>query len=265
MADQTSPAPAVAFFDVDGTLTCRDFNTGLRVEPRPRVQAAIRSFVARGNVAVVSSGRCMDGLVDLLDLPFSGFVTLDGAHVILDGRVVADQSIPDGLFRRTVEEVRRVGMEVLLEGPYGACVVTSPIGVVADLGLPELEDYEAAGGRAVFGKIDFDETSMIAYERSDFLRRAYEYLNVGDGYHELVLPGTSKGAGARALIAELPFVPSRTYAFGDSENDLPLLDMVDVAVVMGNARDVVKRHADYVTDDVRQDGVATAMEHLGLA
>ena len=262
MADKT--APVVAFFDVDGTLTCREFNTGLRVVPTARVQAAIRAFVDAGNVAVISSGRCMDGLVDLFDLPFSGFVTLDGAHVIKDGRVILDHSIPDELFQQTIAEVRRVGMEALLEGQHGACVVTSPIGELANLGLPSLDDYVAAGYPPVFSKIDFDETSMAAYEKSDFLRETFEYLNVGDGYHELVMPGTSKAAGAQALLAELPFVPSRTFAFGDSENDLSLLDAVDVAVVMGNARDVVKEHADYVTGSVKEDGVATALEHFGL-
>ena len=262
MAEKTTPV--VAFFDVDGTLTCREFNNGLRVVPTPRVQRAIRAFVDAGNVAVISSGRCMDGLVDLLDLPFSGFVTLDGTHVIKDGRVIYDRSIPDELFRQSVAEIRRVGMEALLEGPYGACVVTSPIGELAKLGLLELDDYVAAGNKTVFSKIDFDQTSMAAYEKSDFLHQTYDYLNVGDGYHELVMPGTGKGTGARALLAELPFVPSRTFAFGDSENDLSLLDAVDVAVVMGNARDVVKKHADYVTDSVKDDGVATAMEHFGL-
>ena len=33
---------------------------------------------------------------------------------------------------------------------------------------------------------------------------------------------------------------------------------------MGNARDNVKAHADYVTDVVTEDGVATALEHFGL-
>lgn len=33
---------------------------------------------------------------------------------------------------------------------------------------------------------------------------------------------------------------------------------------MGNARDNVKVYADYVTDVVTEDGVATALEHFGL-
>ncbi|MDO4429575.1 MAG: HAD hydrolase family protein [Atopobiaceae bacterium] len=45
--------PVVAFFDVDGTLTSREFNDGLHVVPAAGVQEAIRAFVAAGNVAVV--------------------------------------------------------------------------------------------------------------------------------------------------------------------------------------------------------------------
>ena len=56
----------------------------------------------------------------------------------------------------------------------------------------------------------------------------------------------------------------RTYAFGDSENDLPMLRAVDVPVAMGNALPRVKAMAAYVTDRVEQDGVATGLAHLGL-
>ena len=93
---------------------------------------------------------------------------------------------------------------------------------------------------------------------------AYAYLNVGDGNHELTIPGTSKGVGGRALLDALPFSPARVFAFGDSENDLEILRLADVAVVMGNAHENVKAHAVYVTDDVRDDGVVTALRHFGL-
>ena len=127
-----------------------------------------------------------------------------------------------------------------------------------------IEDYEAAGGRMEFGKIDFNDSSLAACRSSEFLMSRYHYMNVGDGYHELAILGTSKGIGGRAFIDALPFAPSRVYAFGDSENDLAILAEADVAVVMGNARDNVKAHADYVTDVVTEDGVATALEHFGL-
>lgn len=255
----------VAFFDVDGTLTSREFNEGLHIVPTAAVQEAIRAFVDAGNVAVVCSGRSILNLGDLFHLPFGGFVTLDGTHVILDGEVIYDRTIDRDTMRRTVEEMHRVGMTALVEGTYGN-VLVSPDADCEDYGpgIPLIEDYERAGGRMDFGKIDFTDESLAAFRSSAYLQEVYTYLNVGDGNHELAIPGTSKGVGGRAFLDALGFSPSRVYAFGDSENDVEILRLADVAVVMGNAREPVKAHADYVTDDVRDDGVVTALRHFGL-
>jgi Cof subfamily protein (haloacid dehalogenase superfamily) len=256
--------PVVAFFDVDGTLTDRGNDDGYEVMPTARVQEAIHAFVEQGNVAVVCTGRSILGVRGLRDMPFSGFVTLNGTHVILGDQVILNHVIHADMLSRTLEEMRRVGMEALIEGTYGNVLVSGVSSDMEQMRMPRIEDYERAGGRMEFGKIDFMDSSMDAYRASEFLTSCYTYFNVGDGYHELSIPGTSKGIGGRALIDALPFEPSRVYAFGDSENDLGILAEADVAVVMENASDVVKRHADYVTDHVHDDGVVTALEHFGL-
>lgn len=260
--------PVVAFFDVDGTLTYRDPVTGPTNIPTPRVQDAIRRFVDAGNVAVVCTGRDLGGIQELLGcLPFAGAVTMDGSRVICDGKVVFERTMPEAAWEKTLAEIRRVGMETLVSGPYGCVIVshdhTSPFCQMMSH-LPFYEDYVAAGKPLEFCKLDFDETSLAACQSSDYLMGNFTYLNVADGYHELVIPGTSKGQGARRFIEALSFEPARFYAFGDSENDLSILDEADVSVVMGNATDKVKAHADYVCDRVDQDGVASALEHLGL-
>lgn len=263
------PNPVVAFFDVDGTLTYRDPVTGPTDVPTPRVADAIRQFVEAGNIAAVCTGRSVLGIQNLLGTGlFAGAVTLDGTHVFYGDKVVYDRTIKPGFFAQTVAEIRRVGMEALVEGTYGNVIVAGDA-ACSELrealpGIQMIEDYEAAGGRMEFGKIDFSDSSLEACRSSEFLMSHYHYMNVGDGYHELAILGTSKGIGGRAFIDALPFAPSRVFAFGDSENDLAILAEADVAVVMGNARENVKAHADYVTDVVTEDGVATALEHFGL-
>ncbi len=261
--------PVVAFFDVDGTLTCRDPVTGPTDVPTARVRDAIRRFVDAGNLAVVCTGRSVLGIQNLMaSCPFAGAVTLDGTHVLCGEKVVYDRVIAPDVFERTVAEMRHIGMEALIEGTYGCVTVTGDRPnpefrrVMAD--MESLEDYAARGGLMEFGKIDFTDESLEVCRASDYLMATYDYLNVGDSYHELAIPGTSKGVGARAFIDALPFTPSRFFAFGDSENDLAVLEEADVAVVMGNARDNVKARADYVTDTAADDGVATALEHFGL-
>ena len=55
-----------------------------------------------------------------------------------------------------------------------------------------------------------------------------------------------------------------TIAFGDGENDIPMLEIAGIGVAMGNAKQLVKDSADYVTLSVHEDGVSAALRHFGL-
>lgn len=262
----SNQAPVVAFFDVDGTLTWPKRNVGFRVFPSERVCSAIRAFVAAGNFAALSTGRGTGILGPLAELPFAGHVTLAGARAELDGRVVYEHMIAPEAVERAIEEMERVGMEAFLEGAFGPVRVGGRPGVPGDpfADVPTIDEHRAAGGPMEFGKIDFIAESLDALRQSAYLQEAFALVRTDGNNYELSAPGTSKARGARALLDALPFEPSRIYAFGDSGNDLDILGMADVAVAMGNASDEVKAIADYVTDDVCDDGVATALERLGL-
>ena len=54
------------------------------------------------------------------------------------------------------------------------------------------------------------------------------------------------------------------WAFGDSENDIELLQAAGTGVAVGNAMEETKQAADYVTDDIWHDGIYKACEALGL-
>ena len=60
------------------------------------------------------------------------------------------------------------------------------------------------------------------------------------------------------------FTPNEAMAFGDGENDIPMLTHVGIGVAMGNASDAVKACANYVTTSVEEDGVVRALEHFGF-
>lgn len=262
---------AVAFFDVDGTLVYRDPENGPGTVPSPRVCAAIRAFAEAGGVPVIASGRAMPGLAQLFDLlPFRGCVSLDGAYVMLDGEVILDRHFERSLLERTVAEMLDCGMAAFFEGTEG-CVELSPSGKsLYEWGetASSLEEMAHANPGLRFGKIDFVDAAMPAYRRSAFLQHEFGYYNVGDGCHELAMPGVNKGSGARALIealyAHAGVEHVRTYAFGDSENDLAMFGAVDVSIAMGQAVPHVRNRADYVADTCANDGVAIALKHLGL-
>lgn len=71
----------------------------------------------------------------------------------------------------------------------------------------------------------------------------------------------SKGNAVRRL-AEIrgDIVPERTIAFGDSLNDISLLNYTPHSVAMGNAREEVKRCAAYICCPNTEDGWARFVE-----
>lgn len=271
MSGLTDKGPVIAFFDVDGTLVCRDPVTGPGDFPTGRVARALEAFAGRGGIPILSTGRARVGIDRLLDnLPFRGYVSLDGTHVVLDGKVILDRCFPADVLEHTVNEMIRIGMPAFFEGTELCLELNASGESLYNWGsvARDLEEMRAAKPDLRFAKVDFADEAYDAYRRSDFLMTELGYYNVGEGCHELVLPDVSKGAGARALIDELMLqlgmAPARVFAFGDSENDLSLFEAVDVSAAMGQAAPHVQDVADYIAAPCAEDGVAQAMEHFGL-
>ena len=51
---------------------------------------------------------------------------------------------------------------------------------------------------------------------------------------------------------------------GDSENDIDMLEYCEIGVAVGNAKDSVKQAADYISDDIDEDGLYNAVKHFNL-
>lgn len=72
--------------------------------------------------------------------------------------------------------------------------------------------------------------------------------------------GASKGEALRRLAGRIGIVPERTLAFGDSLNDISMLNFTPHSVAVGNAREEVRAAAAYVCLPNTQDGLARFVE-----
>ena len=79
---------------------------------------------------------------------------------------------------------------------------------------------------------------------------------------EINRKGISKGNGLRQLCKRLNINLEETIAFGDSENDLPLFEIVGYSVAMGNGSNKAKEKANFVTKDIDEDGIAFALNKI---
>ncbi len=55
-----------------------------------------------------------------------------------------------------------------------------------------------------------------------------------------------------------------TISFGDAKVDLSMFECCDFNVAMGNGGPEIKEAADYITNDVNEDGLYNAFKYLKL-
>jgi Cof subfamily protein (haloacid dehalogenase superfamily) len=77
---------------------------------------------------------------------------------------------------------------------------------------------------------------------------------------EFASPEVTKGSGLAFLAEHLGFAQEHTVAFGDGENDLPMLEWAAYGVAVENAHEHVLAVADLVCPPVTEEGVAQVIE-----
>ena len=73
---------------------------------------------------------------------------------------------------------------------------------------------------------------------------------------------TSKAHALQALLDEWQMTSKQVMAFGDSENDLGMIQLAGIGVAMANGMEEVKQAADLLAESNEEDGVAKIIEQL---
>lgn len=76
--------------------------------------------------------------------------------------------------------------------------------------------------------------------------------------------GNSKGEGIKKMLQATNLSGTKTYAFGDGMNDMPMFKSVDCGIAMGNAIDELKEIASMVTDTNENLGIVKGLQSVGL-
>ena len=81
-------------------------------------------------------------------------------------------------------------------------------------------------------------------------------------YIEVLPKGIAKGNAVKILAEHLGIKQEDIMAIGDQENDLSMITYAGIGVAMGNATDLVKNTANYVTFTNNENGVSKAIKNF---
>lgn len=79
---------------------------------------------------------------------------------------------------------------------------------------------------------------------------------------EVTAKGVTKALGLQVLCEHLSLTPQQIIAIGDSGNDFEMLELAGYSIVMGNADENIRKIADKIAPDVKDDGLATVLREL---
>ena len=272
--------PKLIFLDIDGTLT----SPGSNIAPDSAL-AAIREARANGHKVFLCTGRNHAMLSPLLDYGcFDGAVASGGGYVFCGENVLYDCPMSEqqketalrlfkeqGVFR-TIEARDAAycdeGLADFLNEASGGNseLVRWRKALEKDLGIRPMREYD---GRPLYkvifmcSSVDQLAPAIEALEKEFyFLVQDVAAANCING--ELINRKFDKGLGIRRMAEALDFPIEDTVGFGDSMNDLEMIETVGTSVCMANGSPQLKRKSNLVCPAVEEDGLAWGFRELGL-
>lgn len=128
--------------------------------------------------------------------------------------------------------------------------------------VENLADFISFAPIKILMSVDPQMISNVQKQVALILPSQLHVVQTAPFYLEVIPNAINKGRGIQEICRALNVKPSEVIAFGDAENDIPMLQTAGVGVAMGNAAEQVKAAADMVTASNNQDGIAAALELL---
>lgn len=256
----------IVFFDIDGTLY--DYMKGI---PSSTV-AAIRTLRENGHLAVICTGRTRIMIFDeILKLGFDGIIAGGGTYVEYEKQHLFEYVLPPEETYEVVQCMRENGFVPIPEGSqniyFDMAELNREFAPIYDIYKRELPynilpiDRHSIRASKVSGRFTSHSNWNGIFSR---LNSKYTFVNHGGALLELIPKAHSKAAGVERLLEFLHIDRKNTYAFGDSFNDLEMLQYVEYGVAMGNASPELKELVEYETDDMFEDGINNGLKRFGL-
>lgn len=267
---------SIVFLDLDGTLW------NYEKIPDSAIKAILQAQ-KNGHLVFANTGRSRNSSWGALkNLPLNGQVYSAGTEIWVGDHRIFFSPLGVEKTKRILNQLAPLDVPITIEGSFynGAnrkgekmladFISKNPEGALAkqkSLRFEEMkeEDYGNAMKMMIFS-IDPKNLAPIL-EQEDL-----SFTFTPEGPHsfqgnlvsgELTQRSFTKGTAFEEIKKYLN-EEYRTIAIGDAENDLPMFEKADLAIAMGNGRDIAKEKANWVTTSIDEDGLYHAFEYAGL-
>ncbi len=269
------------FLDIDGTLV----EPGENVPPQSALDA-IRKAQKNGHKIFLCSGRNEAMLSPLLKYDFDGYVASSGGFVVCGDDIIYDRPMEKKQYELALELLHKNNVVCTVEardmsygdqnleeifaaggeGELNSELIRWKKAINENLNILPLEQYD---GRPVYKIVmlankmsQLDEVRAAFEDEFEFCVFSDGRFNIVNG--EMINRAFDKGKGIEKVCLAMNHPIEDTIGFGDSMNDLQMIETVGVSVCMENGSEELKEISDLTTPPPLEDGLYKAFEALGL-
>lgn len=249
----------ILFTDMDGTLLLNDSTIS------PQMKIAIDKLTAAGHQFVLSSGRPLPSIIEQkvkFGLNYSNiWIISNNGGIIYDcnnERIIRNIKLSSDIISQVVKiaddnhvhahgytESEIVGYEDDDELKYYRRKIHMPFVATDDIAKRLKE------GSYKIEIIHLSNKAILKKVESELIEKLSDKIDVffsNDQYLEVMPKGVNKGEAILFLQNYLSFPHSHTFAAGDADNDLPMIEAAAHGIAMQNASENVKKAADIITE-----------------
>ncbi len=252
----------IIFFDVDGTLFDND-----HLEIPKSAIAAIKELSKNEDyILALATGRTyktinvIDEIKDLFRLK----ILINGQVIMYDEKIIyknpmnvnnleelktylLEKNIPQGFVGFENEAVTLIN-DYVQECFDRYCIT---------LGDPDLDFIykEDVYQSWVFGSNEEIDEMIEKFP-------CFAFFKWGEAGADIICQNQSKKTGIIKALEILDCKWENTIAIGDGNNDYEMLKYVNLSIAMGNASPLAKSVSSFITDDIKNDGIAKAIDYL---
>lgn len=276
----------IIFFDIDGTLS--DSIVGI---PKSTMES-IKALKENDHTVFISTGRTRDMIQDdILAMEFDGIIAGGGSHIEFKDKILLEHYIPISSLKKVIENLEENKISYSLESRYKiymtkkmADYLSNNVKVLREKQNSEMQKLMNEREKIQYAdtmkdfNINTSPISKICFvcdklEQIEFIKKSigdefqliFHESPSGDVFNgEIVIKGFNKGSAVKKVCEYLNISKKDTVAFGDSMNDLDLIEVVHHGVAMGNAVNILKEKAKSICESVTDDGIYKELKRIQL-
>ncbi|AXY26364.1 hydrolase Cof [Suicoccus acidiformans] len=259
----------LVMIDLDGTLLTEE-----KTYDRERFDEVVEALVADDIIVCIATGNSYHKVTDYFDetiRPSLYFACDNGNYIVKNGEMLHEFAMSKELMQEVVAELdRHPGYHPLAntgpmayfrerEGEAYENVAFYNNNLTLVDSFDEIPEDEFAVKFAIYSEHDLDAMKEMI-EHLNATLSGIQAVTSGFGWLDVYVEGGGKGAAAHYLMEKYNIQATEAMAFGDSLNDLSMMQEVRYSIAMADADQDLSKHCRYQIGSNEDQAVITTLE-----